>query len=300
MNDFAHGPRTTRLGDLEVCRLGFGAMQLPGPMVWGPPKDPAGARAVLRRVVDLGLNLIDTSWYYGPRVSNELIAEVLHPYPKDLVLVTKLGGRRTDDKGWAAALRPEELRAGCEEDLRLLKLDRVDVVHLRWIEHSDVPFREALDAMIGLQREGKIRHIGLSNVTLAQLRDAMTRTEIVCVSNLYNVAHGEQKLRGFPYAVVEGQEEIVDLCREKGMAFLPWFLLAIPGPPRKNEAIAAVAKARAVTESQVAIAWLLARSPTIAPIPGTSSEKHLEENWAARALHLSADEIASITAARGA
>src|SRR5579871_3778498 len=175
MNDFAHLPATTRLGDLEVCRLGFGAMQLPGPMVFGPPKDPAAARAVLRRVVELGINLIDTSWYYGPFVSNELIAEVLHPYPKGLVLVTKLGGRRTEDAGWAAYVRPEELRVGCEHDLRTLKLERIDVVHLRWIPHGDVPFREALDAMVALQREGKIRHIALSNVTPAQLRDAMTR-----------------------------------------------------------------------------------------------------------------------------
>lgn len=298
MNDFAHGPRTVRLGDLEVSRLGFGAMQLPGPMVWGPPKDPAGARAVLKRVVELGINLIDTSWYYGPRVSNELIAEVLHPYPKDLVLVTKLGGKRTDDKGWAAALRPEELRAGCEEDLRLLKLDRVDVVHLRWIGHTDVPFREALDAMVGLQREGKIRHIALSNVTPSQLRDAMTRAKIVGVSNLYNVAHGEAKLGALPHAATEGQEEVVDLCAAEGMAFLPFFLLAIPGSPRKNAALRAVAKAHGATESQVAIAWLLARSPTIAPIPGTSSVAHLEENWAARTLALSSEEIASISAAR--
>ena len=298
MNDFAHGPRTVRLGDLEVSRLVFGAMQRPGPMVWGPPKDPAGARAVLKRVVELGINLIDTSWYYGPRVSNELIAEVLHPYPKDLVLVTKLGGKRTDDKGWAAALRPEELRAGCEEDLRLLKLDRVDVVHLRWIGHTDVPFREALDAMVGLQREGKIRHIALSNVTPSQLRDAMTRAKIVGVSNLYNVAHGEAKLGALPHAATEGQEEVVDLCAAEGMAFLPFFLLAIPGSPRKNAALRAVAKAHGATESQVAIAWLLARSPTIAPIPGTSSVAHLEENWAARTLALSSEEIASISAAR--
>ena len=131
MHDFAHLPRTTRLGDLEVCRLGFGAMQLPGPRVWGPPKDHATARAVLRRAVELGVNLIDTAWYYGPRVSHQLIAEALHPYPNDLVLVTKLGGRRTDDGGWTTALRPEELRQGLDEDLRLLRRERIDVVHLR-------------------------------------------------------------------------------------------------------------------------------------------------------------------------
>ena len=298
MKAFAHPPSTTRLGDLEVCRLGFGAMQLPGPMVWGPPKDPAAARAVLRRVVELGINLIDTSWYYGPYVSNELIAETLRPYPKELVLATKLGGRRTDDKGWVSALRPEELRKGCEEDLRTLGLDRVDVVHLRWIGHTDVPFREALDAMVAMQKEGKIRHIALSNVSPAQLREAMDRATIVGVSNLYNVAHGEQRLGQLPHASTEGQEEMVDLCAAKGIAFLPFFLLAIPGPPRRNEALTEIARSRGVTETQIALAWLLARSPTMVPIPGTSSVAHLEENWAARELELTKDEFSAISAAR--
>ncbi len=298
MKNFAHLPPTTRLGDLEVCRLGFGAMQLPGPMVWGPPRDPAAARAVLRRVVELGINLIDTSWYYGPHVSNALIAETLHPYSDDLVLVTKLGGRRTDDKGWASALRPEELRKGCEEDLRALKLERIDVVHLRWIGHTEVPFREALDAMIALQQEGKIRHLALSNVSPAQLRDALARTPIVGVSNLYNVAHGEQRLGSLPHASTEGQEEIVDLCAANGMAFLPFFSLAIPGPPRRNEALSGVAARLGVTETQVALAWLLARSPTIVPIPGTSSPAHLEQNWAARTLALSQEDFDAISAAR--
>ncbi len=299
MTDFAHLPATTRLGDIEVCRVGFGAMQLPGPMVWGPPKNPEEARAVLRRVVELGINLIDTSWYYGPHVSNELIAATLRPYAKDLVLVTKLGGRRTDDKGWASALSPEELRFGCEEDLRTLGLERLDVVHLRWIPHTSVPFRESLDAMIALQQAGKIRHIGLSNVTPAQLRDAMTRAKIVCVSNLYNVAHGEQKLGSLPHASTEGQEAIVDLCAEHGMAFLPFFLLAIPGPRRENTALTEIAERHGKTLAQVAIAWLLARSPTLVPIAGTSRVAHLEENWEARRLALSKEEFDAISAARG-
>ncbi len=300
MSDFAHLPRTTRLGDLEVCRLGFGAMQLPGPMVWGPPKDPAAARAVLRRAIDLGINLIDSAWYYGPRISHQLIAETLYPYPKDLVIVTKLGGWRTDDKGWVMALRPEELRRGCEEDLRLLRLERIDVVHLRWGEQAGVTFRESLDAMVELQREGKIRHIALSSVTLEQLRDAMTRASIVGVSNLYNVAHGERRLGRLPQMATAGQEEIVDLCAASGMAFLPFFLLAIPGPRRENEALTRVARHHGVTEAQVAVAWLLARSPTLAPIPGTSSLAHLEENWAARTICLSKEEFEAIAAARGA
>jgi aryl-alcohol dehydrogenase-like predicted oxidoreductase len=298
MTRLSHLPHTTHLGDLEVCRLGFGAMQLPGPMVWGPPRDPEAARAVLRRVIELGINLIDTAWYYGPRVSHRLIAETLHPYPGDLVLVTKIGCRRTDDKGWVAALRPEDLRMGCEEDLRLLKLDRIDVVHLRWIGQPDVPFREALDAMVALQKEGKIRHIALSNVTPDQVRDAMTRAKIVGVSNLYNVAHGEARLGKLPHVSVEGQEELVDFCAANGLAFLPFFSLAIPGPPRRNEALSRVAMSRGVTEAQVAIAWLLARSPTIVPIPGTGSPAHLEENWAAGTIALTKDEYESISTAR--
>jgi pyridoxine 4-dehydrogenase len=298
MNDFAHPPATIRLGDMEVRRLGFGAMQLPGPFVWGEPKDPVRARAVLRRVVELGINLIDTSWYYGPFVSNRLIAETLHPYPSDLVLATKLGGKRLPDKGWAAALRPEELRQGCEEDLKTLRLERVDLVHLRWIDHADVPFRESLDAMIAMKREGKIRHIALSNVTLAQLREALGRTPIVGVQNLYNVAAGEKRL-GNRFGIVEGQEAIVDLCAEKGMAFLPFFPLAIPGPQKiPAPAVAEIAKRRGVTDAQIAIAWLLARSPAMLPIPGTSSPEHLDENWAAREVALTAGERAAIADAR--
>lgn len=300
MNDFAHAPATVRLGDLEVRRLGFGAMQLPGPFVWGEPKDPDRARTVLRRVVELGIDLIDTSWYYGPLVANRLIAETLHPYPKGLVLATKLGGKRLPDKGWAAALRPEELRAGCEEDLRGLRVERLDVVHLRWIDGAGVPFAESLDAMLDLVKAGKIRHLGLSNVTLEQLDQALAKTTIVTVQNLYNVAAGEERMASFPHAVVAGQERMVDRCAAEGIAFLPFFPLAVPGPngPR-SEALAAVAKKRGATGAQIALAWLLARSPTMLPIPGTSSPKHLEENWAARTIRLDDEEIRAIAAARG-
>jgi aryl-alcohol dehydrogenase-like predicted oxidoreductase len=299
MNDFAHQPATVRIGESKVARLGFGAMQLPGPMVWGEPKDPDQARAVLRRVIELGIQLIDTSWYYGPHVANRFIAETLHPYPKDLVIATKLGGRRTPDKGWAPALRPDELRAGCDEDLRALRLERIDLVHLRWIEGGGVPFKESLDAMIALKREGKVRHLGLSNVTLAQIKEAMEKTPIVDVQNLYNVAAGEKKLGKLPIATVEGQEAIVDFCATQGIAFLPFFPLAIPGP-RKTEAsvVETIAKRRGATTAQIAIAWLLARSPTMLPIPGTSSPEHLDENWQARTIRLSDDEVKAIADAR--
>ncbi len=303
MNDFAHGPSTIRIGgDLEVCRLGFGAMQLPGPGVWGEPKNPDGARAVLKRVIELGINLIDTSWYYGPHVSNRLIMETLHPYPKGLVIATKLGGKRTPDKNWGSFIKPEELREGCDTDLKSLKLERLDIVHLRWID-AGVPFLEALDAMIDLKARGKIRHIGISNVNPAQLKQATLRTEIVDVQNLYNVVAGQKKLETIPHMMVEGQEEIVELCGQKKIAYMPFFPIAIPSfgpnaPKFQNAALTAAAKNHNATDAQIAIAWLLARSPMMLPIPGTSSVAHLEENWAARKIELSPEEIKAIGAAR--
>jgi pyridoxine 4-dehydrogenase len=300
VSEFAHLPSTIRIGDFDVPRLGFGAMQIPGPMVWGEPRDPERVRTVLRRVVALGIHLIDTSWYYGPHVSNRFIVETLHPYPKHLVIATKLGGKRTPDKGWAPFLRPEELRQGCEEDLKGLRLERIDITHLRWIDQQ-VPFAEALDALIGLQKEGKIRHIALSNVSLDQIRHATEKTAIVGVQNLYNVAAGEKKLGQFPHAAVADQEAIVDLCAKRKMAFLPFFPLAIPGPPgqkREAPALAAVARRHGKTEAQIAQAWLLARSPAILPIAGTSSPEHLEENWASRTIKLTDADFAEISAAR--
>jgi aryl-alcohol dehydrogenase-like predicted oxidoreductase len=299
MTGFAHLPNTLRLGDLEVCRLGFGAMQLPGPGVWGEPRDPARARAVLRRAVELGMNLIDTSWYYGPLVANRLIAETLHPYPAHLVLATKLGGTRNPDATWGIALRPEQLREGCETDLRTLRLDRIDVVHLRWTRGADVPFLEALDAMIALQAEGKIRHLGLSNVSLPQLREGLARTALVSVENLYNVAAGERRLAHLPAAVVEQQDEVLALCAARGLAFLPFYPLAIPyAGALEAPAVAQVAARHGVSEAQAAIAWLLARSPAMLPIPGTSSLDHLDDNWAARGIALTPEDLAAITAAR--
>ena len=185
---FAHGPSTLKLGDLEVRRIGYGAMRLTGRDVWGEPADVAGAHAVLRRALEHGINLIDTAWYYGPDVANRLIVEALHPYQSDLVIATKLGARRPPDRSWVPALRPEELREGVHTDLRQLRLGQLPVVHLRWIEQHDVTFAEALDAMIGMQREGLIRHIALSNVTVAQLTMALGKTPIACVQNLFNLS----------------------------------------------------------------------------------------------------------------
>jgi aryl-alcohol dehydrogenase-like predicted oxidoreductase len=286
---------TIRLGDLEVRRLGFGAMRLPGKDVWGEPEDPVRARAVLRRVVELGINFIDSSWYYGPHVANRLIAETLHPYPKDLVIASKLGGKRTPDKGWAAFSRPEELRIGCEHDLSELRRDVLDVVHFRYVgAPGTVPFMESLDAMIDLQKEGKIRHLALSNVNAKQLAQALEKTPIVAVQNMFNVGGGTGQLARMTHAEVEAPEEVLAACEAKGIAYLPFFPLAIGALGKPQPALAAAAEKHRATPAQIAIAWLLARSPVMLPIPGTGSVAHLEENWGAREIRLTQDEVAAI------
>ena len=294
----AHGPSTIRLGDLEVVRFGYGAMRLPGPDVWGEPEDPARARDVLRRVIGLGINLIDSAWFYGPHVSNRLIAETLFPYPKDLVIASKLGGKRLPDKGWGPFARPEELREGCETDLRELRREVLDVVHLRYMgKASPVPFAESLDAMIALQTEGKIRHLALSNVGPAELEFALTRTPIVSVQNLYSVSGGGGAVARMTHAAVESPEKVLEMCTERGIAFMPFFPLAMGAHTKPGAAVAAAAERHHVTQAQIALAWLLARSPVMLPIPGTSRPEHLEENWASRYIHLAADEVESIGAA---
>src|SRR5450432_1500705 len=205
---FAHPPSTLRLGDLEVVRLGYGAMRLPGPDVWGEPDDPARAREVLHRVIALGINLIDSAWYYGPHVSNRLIAETLYPYPKDLVIASKLGGKRLPDKGWAPFARPSELREGCEIDLRELRREVLDVVHLRYMgKASPVPFAESLGALIALKQAGKIRQL------------ALTQTPIVSVQNLYSVSGGSGEIARMTHAEVEGPEQVLDTCTAHGIAY---------------------------------------------------------------------------------
>ena len=282
---FANGPETIQLGDLTVRRLGFGAMRLPGKDAWGEPADLAAAHAVLHRAVELGINLIDTAWYYGPHVANRLIAETLHPYPSDLVIATKLGGKRLPDKSWAPFLRPAELREGAHEDMRTLKLEQLPVVHLRWIEQPEVTFDEALDAMIAMQREGLIRHIALSNVNADQLAHALTKTPIVAVQNLFNLGGG-----GGPIPTAAQPEAVLAACEAQGIAFLPFFPLAIGALSAGSGALAAAAKRHNCTPAQLAIAWLLARSPVMLPIPGTSKITHLDEN--AGAVHVALDPAA--------
>lgn len=296
MTDFAHSPDTLSIGGRTVRRMGFGAMRLPGPEVWGPPADPAAARKVVRRAVELGIQFIDTSWYYGPHVANPIIAEALHPYPDDLVIGTKLGGRRTPDRGWAPFNRPEELRAGCEHDLRELRLETLDLVHLRFLDNG-VPFLETLDALIQLRDEGKLRHIGLSNVNAGQVQDALQRTPVATVQNLYNIAGGGGALAQATHALVDAPEAVLELCGERGIPFLPFFPLAVGAHARPNQALNASAARHGASQAQIALAWLLARSPVMLPIPGTASCDHLEENWEARGIRLAPEEVASITRA---
>lgn len=271
-----------RVGDLSVPRLGFGAMRLPGPGVWGPPTDRAEAVRVVRRAVELGVRAIDTAWYYGLDVANEIIAAAIRPYHDDLVLITKLGGARRDDRSWYAAITPEELRAGNERDRRVLGLDAVPITHLRWMEQAAVPFDEALGAMVEMRKEGLIERIGLSNVSLAQLETALAITDIVSVSNHFGPTH-------------QVDAPVLARCEQDGIAYLPYFPLAAgavaASEQAANEALHAVAAKHGVSAAQVSIAWLLARSPVILPIPGTSRVAHLEENVAAAALTLDANDI---------
>ncbi len=292
---FAHGPETLKLGDLEVRRFGYGAMRLPGKDVWGEPADPAAAHAVLRRAIEHGINLIDTAWYYGPLVANRLIVEALHPYPSDLVIATKLGAKRLEDKTWAAAMTPDELRAGVETDLRTLKLEALPVVHLRWVEQADITFAEALDVLIAMQSQGKIRHIGLSNVTTAQLAEALAKTPIACVQNLFSL-NGSAPTAGSTSK--EAPEAVLSVCEENGIPFLPFFPLAVGSLTSASGSLAAAAKRQRCTPSQLAIAWLLARSPVILPIPGTSKVSHLDENVGALRVALDASAVAELAPSR--
>jgi pyridoxine 4-dehydrogenase len=260
------------LAGRPVRRVGFGAMQLPGPGVFGPPKDHDQAIAVLRRAVAAGVNHIDTAQFYGPDVANELIREALSPYPEDLVLVSKVGGARDEAGGWLPAQRPGELRSGVQANLRSLQVDQVPVVNLRRFEGSDVPFAEQLDAMVVMREEGLIGGVGLSNVSLEQYRAARSRTEVACVQNAYNVAQ-------------RSDQPVFDACAADGVPYVPFFPLgsafAADNPVLGAPAVRRAGGRLGVTPVQVALAWLLALAPSVLLIPGTSSLAHLEENLAA-------------------
>jgi aryl-alcohol dehydrogenase-like predicted oxidoreductase len=279
---------TYDLNGRPIHRMGFGAMQLPGPGVWGPPADREAALAVLRRAVELGVDHIDTAQYYGPDVANELIREALHPYPDGLRLATKLGGRRDADRAWLPALRPEELRAGLEDNLRTLGVERMDLANLRLIEGPGVPFAESLGTLADLRDEGKIDLIGLSNVTLDDLRAGMALTEIAGVQNQYNVLERDD-------------QPVLEACARHGLAYVPFFPLgsAFMGGPAKLAAhpvLQEVAARREATPAQVALAWLLEQGDHVLLIPGTSSVRHLEENVAAAGVELDAGDLAALDA----
>lgn len=273
---------TVMLGTHPVRRMGFGAMQLPGPGVFGPPQDRDGALAVLRHAVDAGVNHIDTAQFYGPDVANELIREALHPYPDDLVLVSKVGARRDDRGQWLPAQRPEELREGVEANLMALDLEQVPVVNLRRHPESDVPLAEQLELMEALRREGLIGSTGLSNVDLEQYRTARSSIEIACVQNAYNLAD------------TTGQD-VFEACRSDGVPFVPFFPLGSAFDPGKQvltaPSVQTTARRLAVTPAQVALAWLLQLAPTVLLIPGTSSLAHLDENLAAGQIVLDAEAL---------
>ncbi|HXM39984.1 MAG TPA: aldo/keto reductase family oxidoreductase [Bryobacteraceae bacterium] len=268
---------------MTLNRMGYGAMQLAGPQVWGPPRDVDGATAVLREAVAAGVNHIDTSDYYGPHVTNQIIKRALHPYPDGMVIVTKVGARRGEDRSWTHALSRQELADAVHDNLRNLGLDALDVVNLRVggvMAPSEGSIEEPLTALAELKRKGLIRHLGVSNVTPKQLAEAQTIAEIVCVQNLYNLAQRNDD--GF----------INDLAG-RGIAYVPFFPLGGFTPLQSSALDAAAASLRA-TPMQVALAWLLHRSPNVVLIPGTSSAKHLRENLDAATLHLPSETIADL------
>ena len=268
-----------RIGDLTVNRLGFGAMRVCGPNIWGPPRDRANALSVLRRPIELGVNFYDTADSYGPHVDEELIAEALHPYPKDLVIATKGGLVRPRPGAWDPDGRPEHLKRALDGSLQRLKLERIDLYQLH-APDPKVPFADSVGALADGQRAGKIRHVGLSNVSVKQLEEARKICPIVSVQNRYNVED-------------RSSEAVLKACEKLGIAFLPWFPLG-SGEALKTEKIKSIARKNKATAAQVALAWLLAKSPVMVPIPGTKSLEHLDDNIAAADLKLSAEDLAAL------
>lgn len=275
---------TFRLGgDMPIVRLGYGAMRITGPGIWGEPSDRDEVIRVLRRAVELGVNFIDTADSYGPYVSEELIRAALHPYPKDLVIATKAGKVRTGPDQWFEVGRPEYLRQEVEMSLRRLGLERIDLFQLHSID-VQVPLADQVGAALDMQRQGKVRHIGLSNVTVAQIQEARKIAKIVSVQNRYNLAdrHSEAEL---------------EYCEKENLGFIPWFPIATGTLARSGGLLANIARELGATPAQVALAWLLRRSPVMLPIPGTASVAHLEENVGAAGYQLTDVQIATLAKA---
>jgi pyridoxine 4-dehydrogenase len=264
-------------GDLFVNRMGFGAMRITGPGIWGDPEDPEEARAVLRRALELGVNLIDTADSYGPEVSERLIAETLHPYPEGLVIATKGGLKRPGPGRWEPDGRPEHLREACEGSLRRLKVDRIDLYQLHRIDPR-VPLEESVGTLAELREEGKIRHVGLSEVDVEELEHAREIVPIASVQNRYSL-------------IDRGYEDVLDFCERESIGFIPWFPLATGDLARPGGPLDEMAARHRAAPGQIALAWLLQRSTVMLPIPGTSSVEHLEENVAAVEVRLSREEF---------
>ena len=274
---------------LKVKRFGYGTMRLTGEGIWGEHKNRPEALQILKQCIKSGINFLDTADYYGEDVTNRLIVEALHPYPADLVICTKVGGARKPDKSWIPHNRPENLRSSIDNNLRTLKLEQISLVHFRIIAGSSVPYKESLDAMFELQKEGKILHVGVSNVSPDELQTAMSIGQIATVENMYGHAqrHSIQLAHG---GVTRGGEEVLELCEKNEIPLIPYFSL-FQSMPKKDERIAAIAKKYNYTEAQVNLSWLLHRSPWILPIPGTSSLKHFEENLKAADIKLSDEDM---------
>ncbi|RQU15103.1 aldo/keto reductase family oxidoreductase [Burkholderia cenocepacia] len=289
MPDIRH-TATFRLGDRHVRRIGYGAMQLAGPGVFGPPKDREAALNVLREAVESGVDHLDTSDFYGPHVTNQLIRDALHPYRDDLVIVTKIGARRGGDASWLPAFAPDELERAVHDNLRNLGLDVLDVVNLRIMFDTHGPAEGSIEAPLAtlaeLQRRGLVRHIGLSNVTPAQVAQGRRICDIVCVQNHYNIAH-------------RGDDALIDTLARDGIAYVPYFPLG-GFSPLQSSTLSGVAGRLGATPMQVALAWLLRRAPNLLLIPGTSSVAHLRENLAAADLDLPADALAELNGIAGA
>jgi pyridoxine 4-dehydrogenase len=280
-NQIATRAGNITLGDLTVNRMGFGAMRLTGPGIWGPPADPEECKRVLRRAVELGVNFIDTADSYGPNVSEELIAEALYPYPDDLVIATKAGLTRPAPGQWVPDGRPEHVREAIEGSLRRLRLERIEVYQVHRPD-PNVPYEETVGAFRDLQQAGLVRHVGVSNVSVELLGVARGIVEVVSVQNRYNLTD-------------RASEPVLEMCTREGLAFIPWFPLATGR--LAGEAIERVASRRGLTPTQVGLAWLLQHSPVMLPIPGTSKVKHLEENVAAAEVELTGEDIRELEAA---
>jgi pyridoxine 4-dehydrogenase len=286
MSTTAQQAGTFTLGDMEVRRMGFGAMRITGQGVWGEPLDVEGCKRVLRRALELGVNLINTADSYGPEVSENLIAEALHPYPQDVVIATKGGLTRPGPGRWERDCRPQRLRECCEASLRRLKVDRIDLYQLHAVDPK-LPYADQIGALRDLQSEGKIRHIGVSNVATADLEEARAIVDVVSVQNRYSI-------------VDRDAQAVLEACERDGLGFLPWFPLGAGDlGDDAAEALDGIAKAHDASRFQIALAWLLQSSPVTLPIPGTKSVEHLEENTAAAAVQLSPEEIAELDGLAG-